>query len=133
MPSVFSRQRLGLLLIFALAVWPVRAQETQVPPTEVGEEPDYFFLTGGPYTQKKNSPQIIWANQWFLTSGGVRTRAYTGAGRFEWGLTDRWEEIVRIRQARLRAAGQARPRPRPSRQLTAKFKPNLALMSFRTK
>ncbi len=92
MTSVFSRRRLGLLLIFALAVWPVGAQETQVPPTEAGEEPDYFFLTGGPYTQKKNSPQIIWANQWFLTSGGgVRTRAYTGAGRFELGLTDRWE------------------------------------------
>ena len=91
MPSVFFRLRLGLLLIFALAVWPVRAQETQAPPTEAGEEPDYFFLTGGPYTQKKNSPQIIWANQWYLSSGGVRTRAYTGAGRFELGLTDRWE------------------------------------------
>ena len=91
MPSVFFRRRLGLLLIFALAVWPVQAQETRVAPTEELEEPDYFFLTGGPYTQKKNSPQIIWANQWFLSSGAARTRAYTGAGRFEWGLTDRWE------------------------------------------
>ena len=91
MTSVFSRRRLGLLLIFALAVWPVGAQETPVSPPEAGEEPDYFFLTGGPYTQKKNSPQIIWANQWYLSSGGVRTRAYTGAGRFELGLTDRWE------------------------------------------
>ncbi len=89
--SVPCGRRLGLLLIFALAAGPVRAQETRVAPTEEPEEPDYFFLTGGPYTQKKNSPQIIRANQWYLSSGGVRTRAYTGAGRFEWGLTDRWE------------------------------------------
>ena len=89
--SVPCGRRFGLLLIFALAAGPVRAQGIQVPPTEAAEEPDYFFLTGGPYTQKKNSPQIIWANQWYLSSGGVRTRAYTGAGRFEWGLTDRWE------------------------------------------
>jgi hypothetical protein len=65
----------------------------QTPEAEAGpEEPDFFFLTGGPYTQKKNSPQIIWANQWFRqTSAGLRTRAYEGAGRFEWGLTDYWE------------------------------------------
>lgn len=56
------------------------------------EEPDFFFLTGGPYTQLRNSPQIIWGNQWAWTRGrGVRTRDFTGAGRFEWGLTGRWE------------------------------------------
>jgi hypothetical protein len=67
-------------------------QQVDLPLPEQPEEPDYFFLTGGPYTQKKNSPQIIWANQWYLASGGgVRARDYTGAGRFEWGLTDRWE------------------------------------------
>ena len=56
------------------------------------EEPDFFFLTGGPYTQKKSSPQIIWANQWFRgRSGDVSTRAYVGAGRAEWGFTDRLE------------------------------------------
>ena len=51
-----------------------------------------FFLTGGPYTQQKNSPQIIWASQWIRT--GLFTlegREYAGAGRFEWGLTGRWE------------------------------------------
>jgi hypothetical protein len=56
------------------------------------EEPDFFFLTGGPYTQKETSPQVIWANQWFRRrSGNVTTRDYFGAGRAEWGITDRWE------------------------------------------
>lgn len=55
------------------------------------EEPDFFFMTGGPYTQAKHSPQLIWANQWIWMSGGQRVREYTGAGRFEFGLTDRWE------------------------------------------
>lgn len=56
------------------------------------EEPDFFFFTGGPYTQRRNSPQIIWANQWLReTTGAVGRRDYIGAGRFEWGLTDRLE------------------------------------------
>jgi hypothetical protein len=59
---------------------------------EAPEEPDFFFLTGGPYTQREHSPQIIWANQWFFQrSAGSRVRDYTGAGRFEWGLTDNLE------------------------------------------
>ena len=61
------------------------AQET---PTEA--EPamlDFFFLTGGPYTQKENSSQIIWAYQWFRgTSGATGTRGYAGPKRFEWDL-----------------------------------------------
>jgi hypothetical protein len=32
---------------------------------EEPEEPDFFFLTGGPYTQKQNSPQIIWVSSGF--------------------------------------------------------------------
>ncbi|MBI2956897.1 MAG: hypothetical protein HYY26_06265 [Acidobacteria bacterium] len=79
--------RLGVLLGLLLAV-PLAGAEAPDEP----EEPDFFFLTGGPYTQKKNSPQIIWANQWFRDqSGAARTRDYTGAGRFEWGLTERLE------------------------------------------
>jgi hypothetical protein len=70
----------------ALTPFPALAQDDQP------EEPDFFFLTGGPYTQKKNSPQIIWANRWLRDrSASARTRAYVGAGRFEWGLTDRLE------------------------------------------
>jgi len=76
-------------LFFLLAAASLSAQ---APAEEAPEEPDFFFLTGGPYTQKKNSPQIIWANQWFFArSAGSETRDYVGAGRFEWGLTDRWE------------------------------------------
>ncbi|MCI0461657.1 MAG: hypothetical protein L0Z62_32300 [Gemmataceae bacterium] len=74
------------LLLALLGAAPLQAQD------EAPEEPDFFFLTGGPYTQKKNSPQIIWANQWFRRDTVLLdSRDYTGAGRFEWGLTDRWE------------------------------------------
>ncbi|MGH9788771.1 MAG: hypothetical protein ACRD4U_08745, partial [Candidatus Acidiferrales bacterium] len=69
-----------LPLLILLAVPPALAQDDEP------EEPDFFFLTGGPYTQKKTSPQIIWANQWFRDrSGDVSTRDYVGAGRAEWG------------------------------------------------
>lgn len=86
MRRLARRSPLGLLLALLLISFPALAQDDEP------EEPDFFFLTGGPYTQKKNSPQIIWANQWFRdSSGGVRTRDYIGAGRAELGLTDRWE------------------------------------------
>ncbi|MCI0402823.1 MAG: hypothetical protein L0212_04790 [Acidobacteria bacterium] len=74
------------LLTLGLLTLPALAQDDEP------EEPDFFFLTGGPYTQKKSSPQVIWANQWFRSrSGEVSTRDYFGAGRAEWGITDRWE------------------------------------------
>lgn len=70
------------------------------------EEPDYFFLTGGPYTQKRGSPQIIWANQWAWSGEGPgRLREYTGAGRFEIGLTDRWEADFEFGAVNLRQGG----------------------------
>lgn len=76
---------LGLLLAVPLA--PLTALAGDEP-----EEPDFFFLAGGPYTQKKNSPQIIWANRWFRArDAGTSTRECLGAGRFEWGLTNRLE------------------------------------------
>lgn len=76
----------ALLLLVVLAALPAVAQDDEP------EEPDFFFLTGGPYTQKKTSPQVIWGNQWFRSrSGGISTRDYFGAGRAEWGITDRWE------------------------------------------
>lgn len=79
----------GLLVILFLGT-PLPAQEE--PAAKGPEEPDFFFLTGGPYTQQKNSPQIIWASQFFWSSAGsIHRRNYTGAGRFEWGLTNRWE------------------------------------------
>lgn len=79
--------RLALTALLLLAAVPGLAQEADEP-----EEPDFFFLTGGPYTQKKHSPQVIWANQWFRDRAGpTRARRYTGAGRAEWGFTDRFE------------------------------------------
>ncbi|MGH9788533.1 MAG: hypothetical protein ACRD4U_07525, partial [Candidatus Acidiferrales bacterium] len=76
----------GLLAFIVLGALTAAAQENEP------EEPDFFFLTGGPYTQKKTSPQVIWANQWFRDrSGDLSTRAYIGAGRAEWGITDRLE------------------------------------------
>ena len=60
------------------------------------EEPDYAFIAGGPYTQKKNSPQFIFPTQWGRRTsnvgGSVLKHAEFGAlFRTEWGLTDRWE------------------------------------------
>ncbi len=81
---------------FLLLAWPGAAQE--VPPASEPEAPDFFFLTGGPDTQKKNSPQIIWARQRFRDRNGAsRTRSYLGAGRFEWGLTDNLEADFEFR------------------------------------
>jgi len=84
----------ALLLCLALCLLAAAPAQAQPAPgdAEPPEEPDFFFLTGGPYTQKKNSPQIIWANQWFRSAGGgARLREFVGAGRFEWGLTDNLE------------------------------------------
>lgn len=84
----------GWVLVGLLAAVPVSAQP---PPTErpAPEEPDFFFLAGGPYTQTKNSFQIIWANQMLRARSGsgprLEQRDFVGAGRFEWGFTDRLE------------------------------------------
>ena len=85
-PRLARSTSLALLLVSLLFSPHALAQDNEP------EEPDFFFLTGGPYTQKKTSPQIIWANQWLRDrSGDVSTHAYVGAGRAEWGLADRWE------------------------------------------
>lgn len=80
-----SRGVISLLVFLWLA--PALAAQESSSPTEP-EEPDFYFLASGPYTQKKNSPQIIWANRWFRdSSGNQRLHSYVGAGRLEWGLT----------------------------------------------
>ncbi len=60
------------------------------------EEPDYAFIAGGPYTQKKQSIQFIFPGQWGRrrTALGNATLDHVEVGtllRTEWGLTDRWE------------------------------------------
>lgn len=78
----------AVLSLCALLLLAPSLSAQQASPAPEPEEPDFFFLAGGPYTQKKNSPQIIWANRWFRDrSGDRRTQSYAGAGRFEWGLT----------------------------------------------
>ena len=68
------------------------------PSTEKAEpeEPDFAFIAGGPYTQAKNSLQVIFAGQWgrrnSRVAGGTLHHAEYGLlTRAEWGLTDRWE------------------------------------------
>jgi hypothetical protein len=72
--------------------------ETQGPPAsdDEPEEPDFAFITGGPYTQKKNSIQFIFPSAWSSRrtnlGGSILQHAeYSGLLRVEWGLTDRWE------------------------------------------
>ncbi|MFQ5817145.1 MAG: hypothetical protein ACE5H2_04200 [Terriglobia bacterium] len=94
-------RRAGLLLLATLAAAP--PAPAQAPPPE---EPDFFFLTGGPYTQLKDSFQIIWANQFVRDRNGMVPRVvrsdFVGAGRFEWGFTDRLEFDLEFGYLRLR-------------------------------
>lgn len=105
--------RCGWLWMAILATaLPVAAQ----PPASTSpapEEPDFFFLTGGPYTQTRKSFQIIWANQFLRDRDElfpiITRRDFIGAGRFEWGFTDRLEfdlEFGYLRR-RERVAGSA--------------------------
>jgi hypothetical protein len=60
------------------------------------EEPDYAFIAGGPYTQKKNSIQLIFPAQWgrrtsTLSSGTLQHAEFGTLLRTEWGFTDRLE------------------------------------------
>lgn len=57
------------------------------------EEPDYAFITGGPYTQGKNVGQAIWATRYGENDGregdiSIRSRDLISTLRLEWGLTD---------------------------------------------
>ena len=67
-------------------------------PDDQPEEPDFAFITGGPYTQKKNSPQFIFPSAWGSrrsnVGGGIFHLQHAEFGtllRTEYGLTDRWE------------------------------------------
>lgn len=60
------------------------------------EEPDFAFITGGPYTQKKHSIQFIFPTQFGRRRSnlGGSTLEHAEFGtllRTEWGLTDRLE------------------------------------------
>lgn len=77
---------------------PQRAPASSAPSEadDEPEEPDFAFLAGGPYTQKKNSIQFIFPSQWGRRSSGLGGSILQHAEfgtllRTEWGLTDRWE------------------------------------------
>jgi hypothetical protein len=68
------------------------------PPADSGgpEEPDYAFLTGGPFTQLKNSIQMIHATvfgtrKFSIPGGRLNQDEFLFFQRTEWGFTDRWE------------------------------------------
>lgn len=90
--------RPGILAVtFALALGlgaPLAAEAA--PASDEPEEPDFAFITGGPYTQQKGSPQFIFPGAWgrrTSTAGGTRSRRseFGTLLRTEYGLTDRWE------------------------------------------
>jgi len=82
----------GVLLLLASGVSPQSAPATKPEP----EEPDFAFIAGGPYTQLKNSIQIIhqsgYSTRCFPVSGGHRNEdGFLFFLRTEWGITDRLE------------------------------------------
>jgi hypothetical protein len=83
--------------IVCLIAFPLLAG-AQAPPAESSgpEEPDYAFLAGGPFTQLKNSIQIIHATVWgtrrfSLPGGRLNQDEFAFFQRTEWGFTDRLE------------------------------------------
>lgn len=82
-----------LLLVSASSFAQSNPPPAQTPPPE---EPDYAFVTGGPFTQLKKSIQFIhqfgYGTRRFPVTGGHRNEdEYLFFLRTEWGLTDYWE------------------------------------------
>lgn len=93
---------------------PLNAQpQGSVATASEPEEPDFAFIAGGPYTQKKTSPQFIFPVSWgrrSTTLSGARTRSseFGALLRGEYGITDRWEldVILSASGERLEEGGQ---------------------------
>jgi len=88
---------LSLALLIAGIAPLCNAQPPSAParPSEP-EEPDYAFIAGGPYTQIKNSIQVIHASSYgtrrFTLPGGNRNEdSFLFFNRTEWGFTGRLE------------------------------------------
>lgn len=91
-----SRGRVWLALAILLALMAASSTASAQDQPQEPEEPDYFFIVGGPYTQRRNSIQTISANMYGRRRSnlGASTLEHTEYGmllRNEWGLTDRWE------------------------------------------
>jgi hypothetical protein len=76
---------------------PARAQDEP-------EEPDYAFVAGGPYTQQKNSLQLIAPGMvgWRTSGAGLNRRFYDAMLRVEWGFTPNIELDLEISATGLR-------------------------------
>jgi hypothetical protein len=88
---------LALLILAAvpLAQEDPKKQDAKPEP----EEPDYAFLTGGPYTQGEGLIQFIWASSYGSDASRsqgirVRDRSLDSSLRVEWGFTDELEADV---------------------------------------
>jgi len=87
----FYRQFLLIIVASVLSPGPALVAADGEP-----EEPDFAFIAGGPYTQRKSSIQVILPNAWRSrrsnVGGSILQHAeYGSLLRTEWGLTDRWE------------------------------------------
>lgn len=92
---MFSRACSTCLALVLASPALLAGESPPAPPvlsTEEAEEPDFAFLAGGPYTQKKKSIQFICPTRWdWRRSGAREERAVATLLRFEWGITDRLE------------------------------------------
>ena len=102
--SIFARVRgwgsfWSLLFILPLLFLspPARAQDEP-------EEPDYAFVAGGPYTQQKNSLQLIAPGMvgWRTSGAGLNRRFSDAMLRIEWGFTPNIELDLEISATGLR-------------------------------
>ncbi len=103
---------LGVMLatgVTAGAGWAQAPPAQKAPEIAQPEEPDYAFVAGGPFTQLKNSIQVIhqfgYGTRRFATPAGrVNEDEFLFFFRTEWGFTDRLELDV------ITPAGGARQR-----------------------
>lgn len=90
------RIRVLLLVVLLIAGVSVAVAQGPAPAADEPEEPDYAFFAGGPYTQQKNSIQIIHAFNYgtrriTTPSGALHQDEFLFFLRTEWGFTDRLE------------------------------------------
>lgn len=80
-----SRPQLAAALLVALLFVPL------ILPAQGREEPDFAFLAGGPYTQKKGTFQVISATRFDTERGNPEQKFRSTLLRTEFGITDRLE------------------------------------------
>lgn len=84
------------------------------PQDDEPEEPDFAFIAGGPFTQKKNSIQFIQPSRWSRRRSGLNgsTLERTEFGtllRTEWGFTDRLElDVITLAEGERERVGGTR-------------------------